>query len=291
VGLKQTIFLPFVTAGSLINFCDCLMAGGTSRKNHSEVGSSYIHFNFTPRQDKATASLIGDVPRGVMLDRPPIFLGGQGGLVGPARIAYGTIIAAGAICRQDILAENQLVVPSPPAGSGAQNFIQAQYRSIHRIVVNNLIYIGNLHALKAWYRFARKKYMTGNIYSEACWTGAISQIEAGIRERLKRMKELAGKMPSSLELAGSDESFPQDFRLQQEALAKKWPEMEQQLEQPPSESIGERERHEFLSEWDAMDPQISCLDAVARLSSRARAAGTAWLQAIVDSAASRWSYK
>jgi len=35
VGLKQTILFPFVTLGSLINFCDCLMAGGTSRKDHS----------------------------------------------------------------------------------------------------------------------------------------------------------------------------------------------------------------------------------------------------------------
>ncbi len=59
VGTKHTILFPFVTLGSLINFCDCLMAGGTSRSNHSEVGSSFIHFNFTPHQDKATASLIG----------------------------------------------------------------------------------------------------------------------------------------------------------------------------------------------------------------------------------------
>jgi len=51
VGLKQTVLLPFVTLGSLINFCDILMAGGTSRKDHSEVGSSYIHFNFTPNQE------------------------------------------------------------------------------------------------------------------------------------------------------------------------------------------------------------------------------------------------
>lgn len=34
VGLKQTILLPFVTLGSLVNFCDCLMAGGTSRRDH-----------------------------------------------------------------------------------------------------------------------------------------------------------------------------------------------------------------------------------------------------------------
>ncbi len=103
VGLKQTILFPFVTLGSLINFCDCLMAGGTGREDHSEVGSSYVHFNYTPQQDKATPSLIGDVPRGVMLDQPPIFLGGQGGLVGPARIDYGTVITAGTIWRQDSL--------------------------------------------------------------------------------------------------------------------------------------------------------------------------------------------
>ena len=67
VGLRQTILFPFVTLGSLINFCDCLMAGGTSRRDHSEVGSSYIHFNYTPNQDKATFSILGDVSRGVML--------------------------------------------------------------------------------------------------------------------------------------------------------------------------------------------------------------------------------
>src|SRR5512136_1285216 len=110
VGLKQTILFPFVTLGSLINFCDCLMAGGTSRKDHSEVGSSYIHFNYTPNQDKATASLIGDVPRGVMLNNPPIFLGGQGGMVGPLRMGYGNVVAAGSVLRADYMAENKLII-------------------------------------------------------------------------------------------------------------------------------------------------------------------------------------
>ncbi|RLB29661.1 MAG: UDP-N-acetylglucosamine pyrophosphorylase, partial [Deltaproteobacteria bacterium] len=109
VGLKQTSLFPFVTLGSLINFCDCLMAGGTNRKNHSEVGSSYIHFNYTPDQDKATPSLIGDVPKGVMLNQKPIFLGGQGGLVGPVRIGYGTVIAAGTIYRKDFLKGDRLL--------------------------------------------------------------------------------------------------------------------------------------------------------------------------------------
>lgn len=78
MGLKQTILFPFVTLGSLINFCDVFMAGGTSRRDHSEVGSSYIHFNYTPRGDKATPSLVGDVPRGVMLNKEPFFSGDRG---------------------------------------------------------------------------------------------------------------------------------------------------------------------------------------------------------------------
>ena len=92
VGLKQTIFFPFVV-GELNQFCDALMAG-RNRMEHSEIGSSFIHFNYTPHEDKATASLIGDVPRGVMLDQPPIF-GRAGGIVGPVRMEYGTVLAAG----------------------------------------------------------------------------------------------------------------------------------------------------------------------------------------------------
>ena len=70
VGLKQTILTSFATLGSLINCCDCLISGGRSRTNHTEVGSGFIHFNFTPwgeSGDKATPSLIGGVPQGVFL--------------------------------------------------------------------------------------------------------------------------------------------------------------------------------------------------------------------------------
>ncbi|NOQ19408.1 MAG: hypothetical protein GQ571_05495, partial [Desulfobacterales bacterium] len=146
VGTKHTILFPFVTLGSLINFCDCLMAGGTSRKNHSEVGSSYIHFNFTPTQDKATASLIGDVPKGVMLNQSPIFLGGQGCLVGPCRLAYGTTVAAGAIVRKDELRTGRLLLGRTEKG-GSLPYKPGRYRNEKRVVVNNIVYIANLIAL------------------------------------------------------------------------------------------------------------------------------------------------
>ncbi|MDA3897307.1 MAG: protein GlmU, partial [Desulfobacteraceae bacterium] len=133
VGVKQTILFPYVTLGSQINFCDCLMSGGTSKKNHSEVGSSYIHFNFTPQQDKATPSLIGDVPRGVMLNQSPIFLGGQGGLVGPCRLAYGVTIAAGTIFRNDELRENRLIFGGA-SNTGKIAFTPVAYSNVKPIL-------------------------------------------------------------------------------------------------------------------------------------------------------------
>ena len=194
VGFKMTVFLSYATAGSLINFCDALMAGGTSKKNHSEIGSSYIHFNYTPHQDKATPSLIGDVPHGVFLDQSPVFLGGQGGLVGPARIAYGTVVPAGIICRQDILEEGTLYAAPQIAGREKRVFASGIYSNINRIVKNNLIYIGNLWALKAWYQFVRIRAMSGDIYHKACHAGAITQIETGLKERVRRLSELAEKI-------------------------------------------------------------------------------------------------
>ena len=152
VGLKQTILFPFVTLGSLINFCDCLMAGGTSRKDHSEVGSSYIHFNFTPDGDKTTASLFGDVPRGVMLDQPPIFLGGQGGAVGPVRRGLRHGGGRGLRpARGRPRGRASWSWPAPPSEAG-DGFRPHAYREPARASWrNNVIYLANLVALEQWY--------------------------------------------------------------------------------------------------------------------------------------------
>jgi UDP-N-acetylglucosamine/UDP-N-acetylgalactosamine diphosphorylase len=290
VGLKQTLFFPFVTAGSLINFCDAFMAGGTSRKNHSEIGSSYIHFNFTPHQDKATPSLIGDVPHGVMLDQPPVFLGGQGGLIGPVRITYGTVIPAGVICRQDLLDRNKLFAPTPAAFREPEAFTMGMYRGVNRIVTNNVIYIGNLWALKAWYQFARKRFMCATPFGEAVYVGAVGQLDAIIAERVKRLKELADKMPLSLAKARSALGgvLPAVPYAQQQALIGRWPEMEAHLLQGPAPDTGTALRDAFLAEWDKIGTGTTYLKAVGALGTETRAAGTAWLQAIVDAVAALW---
>lgn len=196
VGLKQTILFPFVTLGSLINFCDCLMAGGTSRKDHSEVGSSYIHFNFTPDGDKTTASLIGEVPRGVMLNQPPIFLGGQGGIVGPVRLGYGNVVAAGTILRRDFLEDNRLIVGKPHRGAVIR-FDPKSYPGLSRVVGNNLRYLANLLALEQWYIHVRCSFFKGQEFGEFIYAGALDKLTLAKRERIKRLKSMAGNMPET----------------------------------------------------------------------------------------------
>lgn len=190
VGLKQTILFPFVTLGSLINFCDCLMAGGTSRKDHSEVGSSYIHFNFTPDGDKATPSLIGDVPRGVMLNRPAIFLGGQGGIVGPLRMGFGSVVAAGSVLREDCLADNRLITGNTPSGV-MKDHQPALYPNLLRVVANNIVYLANLAALREWYVHVRKPFLDGREFGPLIHAGLLDKLSLARKERLKRLEAMA----------------------------------------------------------------------------------------------------
>ena len=195
VALKHTILLPFVTLGSLINFCDCLMAGGTSRKNHSEVGSSYIHFNFTPSQDKATASLIGDVPRGVMLNQRPIFLGGQGGLVGPCRLGFGITVAAGTITRKDEIRSDRLIFGGTGKG-GNVPYEPGKLRMGKKIIINNILYIANLIALKQWYQHVRRLFVTQR-FPEALLNGLKEKVSLAIAERINRLEAFCLKEPEA----------------------------------------------------------------------------------------------
>jgi hypothetical protein len=280
VGLKQTILLPFVTCGSLINFCDVLMAGGTSRKDHSEVGSSYIHFNFTPHQDKATASLIGDVPNGVFLDQKPIFLGGQGGLVGPARIAYGSVVAAGGVCRNDIAEENQLHIPEAPAPA-TRPYETGAYRRIDRIVKNNLIYIGSIFALREWYRNVRSHFLRDG-FDLAVLDGGVRNLDLVLAERIKRLGDLAGKMEYSFQSLEANGGNPGEAEAQKRFHAA-WKQIKADLE---NQSFNAPEA--FIHRLETLARSESYTKTIQSLEPADREAGRAWLQSIVDATEKLW---
>lgn len=285
IGLKQTILFPFVQLGSLVNFCDCLMAGGTSRKNHSEVGSSYIHFNYTPQQDKATASLIGDVARGVMLREPPIFLGGQGGLVGPAKIEYGTVVPAGIIYRPN-RAKKTSLAPLTVSSVALKKFPPGIYGGdIIGKVSLNIEYLANLSALRQWYRHIRRIFFLKEEYGDILHGKACDLIDGAIEERIKQMNIFAKNLETSVTANSKmPKQSPSDkITRSQKHFMQNWPRMEAFLLADHEEKTGHKTREAFVKTMQRLagggNPY---LEAIRSLNREEVGKGTAWLKAIVD---------
>lgn len=285
VGLKQTILFPFVTLGSLINFCDCLMAGGTDEKNHSEVGSSYIHFNFTPNQDKATASLIGDAARGVMMNQSPIFLGGQGGLVGPVIIEYGTIVAAGTIVRKDLLKRDSMLLGHQTVPRTIP-FRMGLYSGISRIIKLNTVYIANLIALIRWYKEVRSLFMQEDDMQTALYKGALDKLEMAFNERVKRLGSVSDRMTESIEILrqAGGKAVSDKIVLKKMEFMEKWEDVEQGFRDARDYEGDQLNRDKFLK---AIGKNIKLngndyIAAVKGVSEEDSAVGTLWMQGIVD---------
>ena len=279
VGLKQTILFPFVTLGSLINFCDCFMAGGTSRKDHSEVGSSYIHFNYTPDGDKATASLIGDVPRGVMLNQPAIFLGGQGGMVGPVHMGYGNVVAAGSILRSDFPENNKLIIGKIHSPKKI-NFTPWAYTNLHRIVGDNILYLANLMALEAWYTHVRRPFFDAQEFGLLVYEGVLDKLALAKKERVKRLQILAEKAKLYSE---NDSEKKRDLAGRKE-FHEKFSEIEELFSGSIQRNAVEKEREDFLSSFDQIKGKqnTNYIEAIQGLPRHLSGKGTLWLQGIVD---------
>lgn len=304
VGLKQTILFPFVTLGSLINFCDCLMAGGTSRKNHSEVGSGYIHFNYTPRGEKATPSLFGDVPRGVLLDQPRIFLGGLGATVGPTSVGYGSFLGPGQVYRREV-GEGQNLLGEPPIPLNVA-FDPQRLTGIRQKLRRNLRYIGNLAALWQWYVHARALFERhgerhgerhrerlapphgdphGGTYSTTyaiLYAEVRAVIAAAITTRVAALHAMMQQLPppgSSTQLTYSGE-----IQSEHELLARIWPSLHLSLQSWRSWEGDLAARDRLLGALQGLSLSHLYLEGVRHLTPPDRGAAEQWLKSVVGSA-------
>lgn len=287
VGVKQTIFMPWVTAGSLVNFCDALMAGGTSATAHSEIGSSFVHFNFTPHQDKATPSLLGDVAHGVLLNQAPIFLGGQGGLVGPTTIAYGTVLAAGQVWRRDVTEQGRLLVAPTLERTLDRAYSCHHYPAIGETVAKNLRFIGNLLALEQWYRVVRKRYMQHDPFASACFRGALQRLSEALNERLLQLAFLKRKVQEALELRGGGAVMAGEDSATERKLVEFWPKIEAQLTQ----LFVVNQRATAPLEVETVVTKLAAkeyLREIAALPAAEAATLSAWLSGVVDTALGLW---
>lgn len=262
VGLKQTLLFPFVTLGSLINFCDCFMAGGTSRKNHSEVGSSFVHFNYTPNQDKATPSMMGNVHQGVMLDQPPIFLGGQGGVVGPVRMGFGCLTGAGSIVRKDEERPNRIIL------AGNTRPVSLPRRTgVHpgavRIFNHNIKYLAGLAALHAWYVHVRPIFASDPM-SKKLVSGLQKTLVQSIGERIRQLEKFCDTLKAS--------KTHDRILTTMETVSTQ---MDQVLDSPELSVSGEK-LVLWLNKW-TNQPDIDYITAIQSLPREIKTQGSHWL--------------
>jgi len=131
-----------------------------------------------------------------MLNQRPIFLGGQGGLVGPCRLEFGTVTAAGSIIRIDELRPGRLIFSGTGRG-GSIPFMPGMYQNIKRIVLNNITYIANLIALMQWYAYVRSQFISDD-FTEPLFVALKEKLRMAIDERIQRLKALSQKMPDSV---------------------------------------------------------------------------------------------
>ena len=228
VALKNTTLTACCVAGSLINFCDLFMSGGTSRSDHSEVGSGVVHYNFDPRGDK-WGSLIGDV-RGVLLRSAPIFIGGGCGIAGPVHIGFGAVTAAGATIRHDI-GENVVVFDN---GHGRQvlAFDRRIYRRLRRKFHATAKLIGTLWALDIWYQEVRCTHASSA--EKPFYEAARRQIAEQIEERIRCLGRIVQKLPRSIELSiEQGESLSSAVVQEQRILVETWDDLRRVLRDRP----------------------------------------------------------
>ncbi len=281
-GYKMTVMLPFVVAGSLINFCDALFAGGTSRKDHSEIGSCLALYNYTPWSDKF-ASQFGDVPSGVFMRSPRIFVGGQTQVVSPVHVDFGSVIPAGCAVRRSVpsgrlYGERMMPTDMP--------FDPTLYGGLTPKFALTRSYVGNLRALQAWYATVRRPN-ADSVLEDALFEAAVRQIEAGAEERIKRLGKIIDKLPASREqhaaaLAGAlPKAIPLHTKriAEHDALLNGWAELKAKL-QTPFDGVGADidALHELGSQRGEGD-YFAWLKA---LPSHSVARGTASLQSVVD---------
>ncbi|MEI8354185.1 MAG: hypothetical protein WCG22_06740 [Lentisphaerota bacterium] len=153
------------------------------------------------------------VPDAALLRSRRIFVGGQSCAVGPVRVAYGTVLAAGQVLRHDVETPGLLVVPPPP--TPGERIYDVVCRHPDRVVRNNLIYIGNLLALDQWYRHVRVGFMGRTPWGARCHAGAMQRLDEALRERMERLNAFVRIIGTDAERA----CFPGGWELVRERVA------------------------------------------------------------------------
>ncbi len=288
---KMSILFPWVTLGSQINWCDVFISGGTSSQPgcFSEVGSGTVHFNYTPRGDKATGSCLGNVTQGVFLGSQRIFIGGNSSLVGPISADFGALAPAGGVYGRHLSAGLNLPAPLAASAAGRLRAYDSQvYGAVEHIYQSQMRIIAELCGLEAWYLYVRKHLAKNNPARSSLYHQGLLAVQSNLEHRLTECTRLAACLPASIKkleqkiptMSADTAARSSEARSQQEAWARHWPALmrqvqavQQQLPPPPATFI------QALDEAAAQAEGVYTR-TIAALRPKARQQGSAWLAGI-----------
>ena len=225
---KMTILFPWATLGSNINFCDVILTGGTGSGMgfFSEVGSGTIHFNFTIRGDKATASMFGDVSRGVFLDSDRIFIGGKNSLIGPIKSDFGVMTAANARINGTLTRGLNF---GKSLSSGRISYDPKIFLGVFDIVIKQANLLAELVALFNWYKQIRVSCIAQTPEKKIIYTSGLKIVELNYEERISQLSKFIDSVQNSFGKNEKSKKITKKEIIEQRKLLDNWPLIEKKL--------------------------------------------------------------
>jgi len=203
--------------------------------------------------------------------------------VGPSRIGFGTVIAAGTVFRRDSLEGGKLLLAGVIRRKELPLY-PGLYRNVKQKTIHNINYIANLIALRNWYRHLRPIFISGvGLQSELLKFG-IDILDRAVEERVSRLIGFAEKLPISAEIyrktmQGDDSS---DVIIRKEQLFEFRHKVGDLLLAARQREYGAESRDNFLAGVNRSRRGGKYIEEIQTLPYATTEQGIAWLQGIVD---------
>ena len=278
---KMTVLFPWATLGSNINFCDVLLAGGTAPEPgfFSEVGSGTIHFNFSIRGDKATASLFGDVSRGVFLDQERLFIGGNNSLLGPIQADFGTMTAAD-VRINGTLSSGLNFGHSLPKGK--IDYDPRIFLGALGIVTKQVNVLAELTALFHWYKKIRIAFVAQTPEQKFLYESGLRMVETNYQERLSQLKRFMNAVDNSHSLIANSRKVSKKEITEQKHLLECWPYIQNKLAAPVDFELPVPETLTNNIKKQQSEGKVAYTKLIQNLSQEGKQAGKKWLKSISE---------
>ena len=158
------------------------------------------------------------------------------------------------------------------------------YRNVKRQAVNNIIYMGNLVALMAWYTQIRRLFI-GERFPQALYEGLLDTLHLAIFERIERFAAFCEKLNVSTQLYQQQmgDSASASLILQKDQLVNN----QHQVVDLVRSCLGKLESYENKAFFSIIRRKVenggsAYIEVIKSLDAGEALQGTVWLQRIVD---------